>query len=1241
MRERLKFSGIFSNLNSQKFFVYLYSFQKIYFIRARLAEFIHLHNHSHYSLLDAICTIEGLVNTAKKFNMKALALTDHGVMYGSMEFYKKAKKAGIKPILGCEVYIVTRGSRFDRKDTAEQDTLLGSDKDTTLQAGKGKKKSNYNHLVLLAKDLKGYENLVKLCSIGHTEGFYYKPRIDMEVLKLHSEGLVCLSACAGGVVSSHVARGDFDLAKEIALEFKEIFGEDFYLEIQDHGLEIEERIRAYVPKLAKEIGVKIIATNDVHYIEHKHHIPHNLYLYINSDLSKDKEGKDLEKDLRYETDQVYLKTQEEMCKLFKDYPEAIQSTLEVADKCNLELPENVYHMPNFPIPKEAKVKTLNEYLEKLATEGLYEKVKNVTQVELDRLKVELEVITNMNFAGYFLIVADFVNHSKRNGIYVGPGRGSAAGSLVCYAMGITNVNPIEYNLLFERFLNPERVSMPDIDIDFQDDKRDEVINYSREKYGANSVSQIVTFNKLKTKAVLKDVGRVLNYPFDTINEVTKHVPSIFGKIKSLTDCYNDIPDFKQYFDQAKDRKKLLDYSVVLENLNKNVSMHASGVVIAPSDISNYVPIAKAPQSDNQYMTQYDMKMLEDAGLIKMDFLGLKELKILQQTVDLIKKRHNIDIDLDTLPLDDAKTYELFSTGNTIGIFQFSKPKMREYLAKLKPKNINDLAAMNALYRPGPMDLIPDFIDRKHERKEVTYLHKDMETVLKETYGVIVYQEQVMQLVRVIAGYSLAKADLVRRAMGKKDEKLMKEQEEQFIEGAAEKGYKQKTAKEIFKLILKFADYGFNKSHSVAYSVLAYYTAYLKTHYPLEFMTSQLNCRYEDMDEMVLLINDCKRMKISLELPDVNTCFSEFTINPNAENQILFGLTAIKNVGRAAVENIIKERTEHGKFEGFIDFCSRVDSRVVNKKTLESLIYAGAFDSINKNRRLLYDHFEGIMQKYGARKSVDEGQSNLFGGSKQKSNKEHILDQLAGYRDWTDREKLSNEKSVLGLYISSHPLNDYEIEINSLNPIKFSDFSDMDSEVIDWSKFQRVKMCGVINDLKLKQSKKGNRFAVFQLEDFTGQGECVVFPKTYEEYKEILRSDMIVTVIGKAEENGNSIKILVDEIKPIFKMDPAKAAEIAANGKLNETNGASQRIIIRVDANSFDPKKMYEIKGILRMKKGGNTSICIKLKNGTKESMLELENSKIHYDGYAEMILAEIFGKDNIILQQQNALETKS
>lgn len=1149
--------------------------------------------------------------------MPAIALTDHGVMYGAMEFYKKAKKAGIKPIIGCEAYIITKGSRFNKgKDDVPAEAMIIKDRSGKEIGKLSKRKSNYDHIVLLAKNETGYNNLIKLCSIGHTEGFYYKPRIDTEILKVHSEGIVSLSACAGGVVSSHIVRDDLDSAREAAIIYKEIFGDDFYLEIQNHGMEIEEKIRYHMPLIAKELGLKLIATNDIHYIKYEHHIPHNIFLYINTDLSKDKEGKNLETDLRYETDQVYFKSAEEMCELFKDFPEAIESTLEVADKCNLKLPKGVYHMPNFPIPEESGVKDLDGYLEKLSFDGLEKKLGKITEAESERLKTELEVIKKMKFSGYFLIVADFVNNSKNTGIYVGPGRGSAAGSLVCYALGITNVNPLEYNLLFERFLNPERVSMPDIDIDFQDDKRDDVINYSKQKYGEKSVSQIITFNRLKTKAVLKDVGRVLNYPFDTMNEVTKQVPTIFGKIKSLEDCYKEIPEFKKYFDDVAERKKLLNYSIVLENLNKNCSMHASGVVIAPSDITDYVPISKTPQMDNVFMTQYDMKMLEDAGLIKMDFLGLKELKIIQQAVDLIEKTRGIRIDIDQIPLDDSETYDTFSSGQVIGVFQFSRTKMREYLTKLKPKNINDLAAMNALYRPGPMDLIPEFIDRKHGKKQITYMHPSMELVLKETYGIIVYQEQVMQLVRVIAGYSLAEADLVRRAMGKKDEKLMKEQEKEFTLRAVKNGYNKKTAVEIFKLILKFADYGFNKSHSVAYSILAYQTAYLKTHYPIEFMTSQLNCRYEDMDEMVLLINDCKRMKIELGLPDVNICFSDFTIDKDNQNRILFGLSAIKNVGRNAVENIIKERTEHGLYTGFVDFCSRIDTKLVNKKTVEGLIYSGAFDSLDSNRKKLIDYFEPVMLKYGTRRTESHGQSSLFGGIKQKTViKDVILEPLKNHPDWSEREKLSYEKAVLGLYVTSHPLADYEEEINKLATLRFGDIKDFENEELDTNKLQRVRMCGIISEFKVRQSKRGNRFATFRLEDFSGSGECVVFPKTYEEYKEILRDDAIVSVIGKAEENMNSVKLIADEIIPIIITNKETKAE---------------KLTINIESYNFNIVKLYEIREILSGNEG-EIPVFINLKNGSKNAVLELQNVKIHYDHYTEKILTEIFGKENIIL----------
>jgi DNA polymerase III subunit alpha len=1196
-----------------------------------VSKFIHLHNHSHYSLLDAICTIDGLIESAKKFNMPALALTDHGVMYGAMEFYKKAKANDIKPIIGCEMYIITEGSRFDKgKNTTIFETGFVTNGNSASLKSKGKtepsksgNKGGYKHIVLLAKNYDGYKNLLKLASLAQTEGFYYKPRIDLELLKQYSSDLVALSACAGGIVSAHLVQGEYEIAKDTAKIYHEIFGDDFYLEIQNHGMDVERPVLQYMPQIAEELGIKLVATNDIHYIEKGHHIPHNLYLYINTDLSKDKEGKNLEVDLRYGTDQVYFKSAEEMCELFKDYPQAIESTLEITDKCNLELPKNVYYMPDFPIPENAGVKTLDEYLEKASFEGLYKKLPDAGEIETTRLNHELKVIKEMNFSGYFLIVADFIKHAKDNGVLVGPGRGSAVGSLVCYALDINTVNPLDYDLLFERFLNSERVSMPDIDIDFQDDKRDDVIQYSKDKYGETSVSQIVTFNKLKTKAVLKDVGRVLNYPFDTINEVTKQVPSLFGKIKSLQDCYNDIPDFKSYFDAEPERKKLLKYSIVLENLNKNSSVHASGVVIAPSDITNYVPVCRTPQVENQFMTQYDMKMLEDAGLIKMDFLGLKELKILSQTIDLIYTRHNVKIDLDKLDLTDVKTYELFSNGNTIGVFQFSRPKMREYLSKLKPKNINDLAAMNALYRPGPMDLIPEFIEKKHNTaKEVKYIHPIMEPILKDTYGIIVFQEQVMQLVRDIAGYSLAKADIVRRAMGKKDEKLMKQQEKEFIVEAGKKGVERKVAKEIFNLILKFADYGFNKSHSVAYSVLAYYTAYLKCHYPLEFMTTQLNCRKDDKDEMVSLINECRRMKLKLSTPNINKCFSNFTIDESEENTIRFGLSSVKNVGGVGVENIIKERGENGDYTNFIDFCSRVDTRTVNKKTIESLIFAGAFDVIESNRKKLHVNYEKILDKINNSKSPSASQHSLFGIelTKEMISSSIISSLVQDCEDWTFREKLSLEKSVIGVYISSHPLLDYADEIESVSTLKFGDAEDVSEDSIDISKIESVRMSGVVSGLKVKTSKRGNTYCIFILEDMTGQGECIMWPNVYEEYKSKIQNDDIIVAVGRPEENGNVIKLIVETIRPLTKTTKE-------NIKVNK------KIEIKIDSRDFQIDKFSKLKELLIFNKndGDLYDIFITVKkNDNQTQNFVIENVQIKQQNNINENLTSLFGVSNII-----------
>ena len=1183
-----------------------------------MSEFIHLHNHSHYSLLDAISTINGLVDAAVENKMSAVALTDHGVIYGVMEFYKRAKSKGIKPVIGCEVYVAQSGSRFEK---GKKNVKAAEEVDAqSLENSDGLTSSNINyaHLILLAKNETGYKNLIKLTSIGHTEGYYYKPRIDLEVLSKYSEGLISTSACAGGVISCYITRNDIATAEKMTGIYKDIFGEDFYLEIQDHGISAEKKVIEEMPRLAKKFGLKLIATNDVHYIKREHAIAHNIYLNISAKQSarsvRNNGQTDVINNLRYGTDQIYFKSVKEMCSLFSDYPEAIKSTLEVTEKCELVLDTSTNFMPNYRIPEEEKkIKTFDEYLEKLSKEGLKNKFKEVSKEAEDRLNFELDVIKKMNFSGYFLIVQDFINYAKSIGILVGPGRGSAAGSLVCYCIGITNVNPLDYDLLFERFLNPERISMPDIDIDFQDDRRDEVIQYAKEKYGESSVAQIVTFNKLAPRGVLKDVGRVLNFPFQEINDLTKTIPIIFGKVKKLSECMKEEPDFKKYFEtgdnfQKEEKKKLFDYCTVLENLNKNSSIHASGLVIAPGNVTDYVPLSKVTGEDNVFCTQYDMNQLEDAGLIKIDFLGLKELKVLGRALALINKRYKKKLTIDDIPLDDEKTYELFSAGSTVGIFQFSKSKMRESLAKLKPKNINDLAAMNALYRPGPMKLIPDFIDKRFERKPITYLHPKMENTLKETYGIIVYQEQVMQIARDVAGFSLAEADNMRKAMGKKIKEKMMEIKVKFIEGALKNDVTKKVATEIFDLILDFADYGFNKSHGVAYSILAFYTAYLKTHYPLEFLTVSMACRKDDETELQQLANECRKMKISLRPPDVNESEMDFSIrytNEETEDkvgEILYGLSAIKNVGEKAALNIIHERNENGKYTGFIDFLKRVDLRLVNKKCVENLIFSGAFDSIEHNRNKLFLNLERstmYAQRYATSQEA-KGQEGLFGDS----GNSKVVDQgyiIQDYEDFPESEKYNREKAAIGFYITGHPLSQYEKDIESFIDINFGE----DPAELDLARLKTVTMCGVINDSQIKLSKKGNKFVVFNLVDFYGSGECVAFGKLFEMKSALFTNDNLVVVKGIPEENGDKIKLMVNEIYSIDTFIEIFTKNVILHLSEKETEVSSLHLIKNeVENNPGTSKLFFSVMNTTRARAFISNEYKIK---ATKELISNLKN----------------------------------
>ena len=704
-----------------------------------MPEFIHLHNHSHYSLLDGAATIEGIVDATVENKMPAVALTDHGVMFGALEFYREAKKAGLKPIVGCEAYVVTKGSRFDK--------TLQSEKSSQGQGGRG----IYHHILLLAKDQIGYRNLIKLCTLGHTEGFYYKPRIDAELLAQYKEGLVATSACPGGVVGAHLANGNLEEARAAAGVYKDIFGDDFYIEIQNHGMEVEKSILTHAPRLAKELGLKLVGTNDCHYLEPEHAIAHNIMLCIPDATSTNVPDY---RTLRYNTDQLFFKSAQQMAAVFRDFPEAITSTLEIAEKCNLELELKKNYMPRFPIPSDAGVATLEEYLDKLARKGLRRRYPDISVTIEQRLEHELAVIKRMGYAGYFLIVQDFINAARSMGVRVGPGRGSAAGSLVSYALGITDVDPLHFDLLFERFLNPDRVSMPDIDVDFADDKRDLVIKYVKDKYGENSVAQIVTFGTLSTRAVLKDVGRVLGIPLGMIDPITKQIPVVLGKVTPLSEALESVPELKSIKDGGDEKVKLMiEASLVLEGMNRNVSTHAAGIVIAPGEVSDYVPMYKTPQTD--LMTQYNMKDLEEAGLLKMDFLGLRTLTVIEKALAMVKENHGVEIDLDLIPTDDRKSLDLFSKGQTIALFQFESSGMTDYLRKLKPTTIHDLVAMNALYRPGPMENIPDFIDRKHGRKRIEYVHPKLEPILKETYGIIVYQEQVIKIASEIGGLSLS------------------------------------------------------------------------------------------------------------------------------------------------------------------------------------------------------------------------------------------------------------------------------------------------------------------------------------------------------------------------------------------------------------------------------------------------------------------------------------------------------
>ncbi|MCE1248476.1 MAG: DNA polymerase III subunit alpha [Firmicutes bacterium] len=1108
-----------------------------------MGEFVHLHCHSEYSLLDGLARTKELVKKAKALNMDAVALTDHGVMFGIIEFYKAAKAEGVKPIVGVEIYVAPK-SRFDKAPGEITHSF---------------------HLVLLAKDSEGYRNLCKLASIASLEGFYYNPRIDKEVLREYSGGLVGLSACLKGEVQFYLNRGEYSKARDIALEYKDIFAPgDFYLEAMDHGIMEQKRIMPHLIQLSEETGIKIVATNDVHYIEKKDATAHDVLLCIQTGKTYDDPAR-----MKYATDQFYLKSAEEMGKLFPEHPEFISNTLEVAEKCNLKLTLGENILPDFPVPEGF---TKESFLEHLTRQGMKRLYGEVTQELEDRLKIELDVINGKGLAAYFLIVWDFINHAKSQGIPVGPGRGSAAGSLMAYCIGITDVDPMKYTLLFERFLNPERISLPDIDTDFCQSRREEVIKYVTEKYGADKVSQIVTFGKMKSRVVIRDVGRVYGVPLPVVDKLAKMVP--FGaKLKEALET----PDMKEAYESDPQAKKLIDMGIQLEGINRNSSIHAAGVLISKIPITDCAPLYR--MKGDEVVVQYDMNYSAEVGLLKMDFLGLRNLTILDDALKIIKKRHGIEIDLLKLPLDDAQTYELLQAGKTVGVFQLESPGMTRYLMQLKPNCVEDIIAMCALYRPGPLKggMVDEFIKRKHGLTKTKYLHPVLEPILKETYGVIVYQEQVMQIANVVGGYSLGEADELRRAMGKKKAELMAQQRSIFTERAVKLNYDRDLASEIFDYMEAFAAYGFNKAHTACYGIIAYQTAYLKTHYTMEYMAALMTSVMGINEKISLFVKECKNMGIQVMPPDVNESDTVFTVT---DQGIRFGLAAVKNVGTGPVQEILKARKAGGNFTDFQDFCCRVAN--VNKKVIESLILSGAMNCFGETRATLLNNLEQCME-FGScqRAEKNTGQISLF--DDMEGDEALTAPPLKKMPELELRNVLSKEKELLGLYVSDHPLNRYKdiLEGDYVIPV---------GELTDYEAGKKVTIGGLITAVKKKLTKNNQMMAFIEVEDLTGSLEVNVFPKTYDLCSNLVLEDSIVIVSGRLEldtpfsiddeeeesEKEPVPKITADDIKTLEKSNlPRKPIKLKKIEK-KEPEKKLRGVHIRLENNGINLQKLREI-----------------------------------------------------------------
>ena len=1041
------------------------------------SQFVHLHNHTEYSLLDGASRINGMVARAAELEMPALALTDHGVMYGAIHFYKACKQAGIKPIIGCEVYVAPR-ARSLKEGRADRDP---------------------HHLTLLAADSAGYLNLMRLCTAGQMEGLYYKPRIDKEILAQYSKGLIALSGCLAGEVATRVTGGEVEQARETVAWFRDVFGPDRYLlEMQRHGIDEQSRVNEALVGFGKEFGLRLVATNDLHYVHKDDADAHDVLLCLQTGARHDDPDR-----WRFDSQDFYLKTPAEMAAVFEDVPEALAATLEVADQVSLEIELGHTHLPPFEVPAGL---TPDQYLRNVAEDGLrWRYGESPSQGARDRLDEELAVIAQTGYASYFLIVWDFYRFARENGIATGPGRGSAAGAVVAYCLGITNLDPLAHGLLFERFLNKDRVSMPDIDCDFSVEGRERVIRYVTEKYGADRVAQIITFTTMASKAAIRDVGRVLEVPLRETDRLAKLVPVYQGRSKSLNDAVKEVPEFKQAYESGPEMKRLVDVARALEGVSRNVSTHAAGVVIAPDELVNHAPLQYGPGRES-VITQYDMKAVQEIGLLKMDFLGLQNLDIIGTCVRLVKETRGEDLDIERIPYDDAKTYQLISDADTHGVFQLEGQGMRRMFQEMRPQSFSDVTAGIALFRPGPMQDIPDYIARKNGRQRIEYMHPRLEPILQETYGTFVYQEQVMMVARELAGFTLGEADILRSAMGKKDKVKMAKLREQFVAGCLTREIAGSLAEQLYDRIAKFAEYGFNKAHSAAYAMVSYQTAYLKANYPLEYMTALLVHMEGSADRVATAIVDCRARGIEVHPPDVNLSRTDFSID---DGKIRFGLAAIKNVGHHAVELIVAERESNGAFTSIADLCSRaIALQDVNRRVLEALVRSGACDSLGERAQLYASLGPACDAAEQARRDRESGQTSLL----ELVASDGAVDDHGLLRDaepLSSEEKLRWEKELLGLYLSDHPLRRIAPEMARLTDAQAVEIT---SDLQD----SEVRIGGIVRDVRRVVTKKGQLMAYAEVEDLTGAVDVVLFPRSYEQYRHLFEKESVVVIQGKVD-----------------------------------------------------------------------------------------------------------------------------